>query len=177
MHVQALLRHVGHPHPALRAHLLLIVGNLRLRRLQTVIQSPFSSFADADAVATDGNIGDGAPRHGSSLAAGEPPKPAPLYRALKSAAAAALTAALRVSVSRGGHDWGVLSGSCMGLVVLYLTTAANSSGGGKGLGQDEQGRMAAREDASEDATGTCSELEVSDRLQDGHTNSALQLTT
>lgn len=136
-HVQALLRHVGHPHPALRAQLLLIVGKLRLRRLQNVIQSRPSSHADAEAAATnDGSFGGGAPPHGSSLPVGELPKTQLFRGRLKSAAAAALTAALRVSFSRGGHDWGILSGACMSLVVLYFTTAASSSKGDRSLAED-----------------------------------------
>ncbi|CBJ30185.1 hypothetical protein Esi_0179_0018 [Ectocarpus siliculosus] len=46
---------------------------------------------------------------------------------LEAATATALTAALRVSFSRGGHDWRVMSDACMSLVVLYHITAETTS--------------------------------------------------
>ncbi|CAM9321001.1 unnamed protein product [Ectocarpus sp. 13 AM-2016] len=46
---------------------------------------------------------------------------------LEAATATALTAALRVSFSRGGHDWRVMSDACMSLVVLYNITAETTS--------------------------------------------------
>eukprot|EP00752_Nemacystus_decipiens_P012187 g10805.t1 len=154
----ALLRHIAHPHPALRAHLLLIVGKLRLRRLQGCIQASTSSDAPADTAGVDCSIEIGAPKHGSSLTTREPAKAAILGRRLAAAARAALTAALRVSFARGGHDWGLLSSGSMSLVVLYLTTAANSNGEGKGIGEDGQ-EIAAREGTADNTAGTCSELE------------------
>ncbi|CAM9320928.1 unnamed protein product, partial [Ectocarpus sp. 13 AM-2016] len=39
----ALLRHIAHPHPALRAHLLLLVGAFRLRQLKNIQGTPSSS--------------------------------------------------------------------------------------------------------------------------------------
>lgn len=173
-HLQALLRHVAHPHPALRAHLLLLVGKLRLRRLESAMYAQASSSSEimttsADVNATAAEYDDGAegaaPRHGSTSTGGDPPKTSPHCRRLKSAAAAALTAALRVSFSRGGHDWRVLSGACMGLVVLYVTTAANLSSRAKSLAEDED-RTAAKDGTIED-TGAYTEQEVNHWLQ-GH---------
>eukprot|EP00903_Cladosiphon_okamuranus_P012352 g11581.t1 len=161
----ALQRHVAYPHPALRAHLLLLVGKLRLRRLQSMAHPTLSSSssrnttmaATAVAAAADGTFGDGTPSHGSVLAIKEAPKTALLRRRLKSAVAAALTAALRVSFARGGHDCGVMSGACMSLVVLYSSTAANSSGGGNSSGAEEN-QISARGGSGEHADG-CSEEE------------------
>lgn len=53
--------------------------------------------------------------------------------------ATALTAALRVSFSRGGHDWRVMSDACMGLVSLYSTIVVKSTDGEDGVGDDGSG--------------------------------------
>lgn len=73
-------------------------------------------------------------------------------------------AALRVSFSRGGHDWGVLSGACMNLVVLYFTTAANLGGGWNNPGEEENGPTATV-GGDEDAVARGG-LEVDGRLED-----------
>lgn len=170
--LQALLRHVAHPHPALRANLLLLVGKLRLRRLQTVIRTPSPSpsggktppaapAAHATAVADD-NAGGAAPSHGSTLAAAESPQAALFSRRLKDAAVTALTAALRVSFAWGGHDRGILSGACMSLVVLYFTTAASPSGEGKSPEEGARG-MTASEGTAGEETGEGGGMKVSGR--------------
>lgn len=129
---QALLRHVAHPHPALRAQLLLIVGKLRLRRFQCTLQQSSAFPLGNTSVPGAGTAGTEAPKHGPTHTGGPLAEAAMERRRLEGAAAAALTAALRVSFARGGHDRGVMSGSCMGLVLVYFTMAMESSGGSCG---------------------------------------------
>ncbi|CAM9597313.1 unnamed protein product, partial [Ectocarpus sp. 8 AP-2014] len=124
----ALLRHIAHPHPALRAHLLLLVGTFRLRQLKNIQGSSSSSSGDpmgctATTAVADDSVGVYAPTHGSHL----PRMGSPDTSVLEAATATALTAALRVSFSRGGHDWRVMSDACMSLVVLYYITAETTS--------------------------------------------------
>ncbi|CAM9264371.1 unnamed protein product [Ectocarpus sp. 12 AP-2014] len=124
----ALLRHIAHPHPALRAHLLLLVGAFRLRQLKNIQGTSLSSSRDpmgstATTAVADGSAGVYAPTHGSHL----PRMGSPDTSMLEAATATALTAALRVSFSRGGHDWRVMSDACMSLVVLYYITAETAS--------------------------------------------------
>lgn len=71
----------------------------------------------------DDSAGVYAPTHGSHL----PRMGSPDTFVLEAATATALTAALRVSFSRGGHDWRVMSDACMSLVVLYYITAETTS--------------------------------------------------
>ncbi|CAM9247652.1 unnamed protein product, partial [Ectocarpus fasciculatus] len=124
----ALLRHIAHPHPALRAHLLLLVGTFRLRQLKNIQGSSSSSSGDPMGSATttavaDDSTGVYAPTHGSHL----PRVGSPDTSMLEEATETALTAALRVSFSRGGHDWRVMSDACMSLVVLYYISAGKIS--------------------------------------------------
>ncbi|CAM9209213.1 unnamed protein product [Ectocarpus sp. 4 AP-2014] len=124
----ALLRHIAHPHPALRAHLLLLVGAFRLRQLKNIQGASSSSSWDpmgstATSTGADDSAGAYAPTHGSHL----PRMGSPDTSMLEAATATALTAALRVSFSRGGHDWRVMSDACMNLVVLYYITAETIS--------------------------------------------------
>lgn len=85
------MRHAANPHPALRAQALLLIGKLRLRRLQSWQQT------------NGGN------------------RPTDLIERLAQVTAMALSAALRVSFSRGGHDWSLMGEACMALVLLYAT--------------------------------------------------------
>lgn len=94
---QALMRHVASPHPAVRAHLLLLIGKIRLRRLQTLR----------------------APRVAENGPDMNTPLPGGFQSALEEATASALTAALRVSFGRGGHDWRIMGDACLGLVMLH----------------------------------------------------------
>ena len=94
---QALMRHVASPHPAVRAHLLLLIGKIRLRRLQTLRASRVSKNKPSRATTPPGR----------------------LERVLEEASAKALTAALSVSFHRGGHDWRVMGDACLGLVMLH----------------------------------------------------------
>lgn len=87
---QALMRHAANPHPALRAHALLLIGKLRLRRLQSIRKS------------NDGS------------------RPIEFMARLAQGTEMALSAALRVSFSRGGHDWSLMGEACMALVLLYV---------------------------------------------------------
>ncbi|CAB1113909.1 unnamed protein product [Ectocarpus sp. CCAP 1310/34] len=124
----ALLRHIAHPHPALRAHLLLLVGTFRLRQLKNIQGTSSSSSRDpmgstATTAVDDDSAGVYALTHGSHL----PRMGSPDTSILEAATATALTAALRVSFWRGGHDWRVMSDACMSLVVLYYITAAKTS--------------------------------------------------
>lgn len=105
------MRHVASPHPAVRAHLLLLIGKIRLRRLQTLRAARVARNEPGGAAALSGG----------------------LERALEGASATALTAALRVSFGRGGHDWRIMGDACLGLVMLH----AFSSGGNGAIDGDD----------------------------------------
>ncbi|CAM9135050.1 unnamed protein product [Scytosiphon promiscuus] len=116
----ALLRHVAHPHPALRAHALLLVGRLRLRRLLSTPPALQLHSSAMDATAgSNANV----PRHERSVLPYTTVHVEGVSRSFQSylegAAATALTAALRLSFSRGGHDGRVMIDACMCLVRLY----------------------------------------------------------
>lgn len=76
---------------------------------------------------------------------------------LESAAATALTSALRASFSSGGHDSRVMIDACMCLVRLYTTlynpsgcsSSATSSGEGSGTGPGGGGKDACEGDGRE----------------------------
>lgn len=99
------MRHVASPHPAVRAHLLLLIGKTRLRRFQTLRASRVAENEPGGAKALPGG----------------------LERALEEASATALTAALRVSFGRGGHDWRVMGDACLGIVMLHAFSDGRSS--------------------------------------------------
>lgn len=107
---------MANPHPAERAQILLLVGKLRLRRLQSIWGS---SIPPKD----PGRVG---------LADG-------IFKStLEEATRSALTAALTVSFKRGGHDWRVMGDACMGLVFLYATSC--------GIGELNTGSQASEAD-------------------------------
>lgn len=135
---QALFRHVAYPHPALRAHLLLLVGKIRLHRLQSALQETSAGLSGNTppvSCAAAGAAGVDAPKYGTAQMGQPPPEATLIPRRLGGAAAEALAAALRVSFSRGGHDWEVMNGACMGLVLVYVTLAMSSNGRSDGSGR------------------------------------------
>lgn len=119
--LQALMRHVAHPHPAVRAHALLLIGKFRLCRLQRLRGLPEAVGHTVETIS-----------------------PADDFRQrLEEATSTALQAALRVSFARGGHDRRLMSQACMGLVVLYvslsdeqaLAAESNNAGGDRRNGR------------------------------------------
>lgn len=101
------MRHVAHPHPALRAHILLLLGKLRFRQLQ---QLRASRNAEGE---VDRNF-----RFGPESDDGE--RATAYDRALQAATADALKTALEVSCQRGGHDGRLMKDACMHLVLLNI---------------------------------------------------------
>lgn len=110
------MRHVAHPHPALRAHALLLVGKLRLRRLQELRRSwslrfrPRFNGASLGPENARANIGEGAD---------STTPPEEFVQSLQVGARQALTAALRVSFKRGGHEWKLMRDASLSLVMLH----------------------------------------------------------
>lgn len=98
--LQAIMRHVANPHPTVRAHLLLLIGKFRRRRLQHLRDSllaapplnpPNPCFSIEDETST-----------------------------LVKKTETALKAALTVSFAYGGHDSRVMTDACMELVLLHF---------------------------------------------------------
>lgn len=125
------MRHVSRPHPVLRARLLLIVGNLRLRRLRLLLESRMARRRDHGGCPSSGTVSDDP---GCDARAHE--------RALRGGAREALAAALRVSCLRGGHDWRLMADACKSLALLWAEGSdAFVADGGEGDTGDPSERM------------------------------------
>ncbi|CAM9195336.1 unnamed protein product [Sphacelaria rigidula] len=118
----ALMRHIAHPHPVLRAQALLLVGKLRLRRLQVLKASRRGTSYLSPGGTSDGHARD---REGGQE---QMQVKSATFRAfcrvvienLEISARTALAAALRVSFQRGGHDWMLMRDACMSIVELQV---------------------------------------------------------
>lgn len=123
--LQAIMRHVANPHPAVRAHLLLLIGKFRRRRLQ--------HLRDSLPVAPPTN----------------PPNPCSSTEDTTSKLAekteTALKAALTVSFARGGHDSRVMTDACMELVLLHFPLQFSRK---RSADREEINKEVAKEDAA-----------------------------
>lgn len=120
--LQAIMRHVANPHPAVRAHLLLLIGKFRRRRLQHLRDSLLAAPPD------------------------NPPNPCSSTEdatsTLVEKTETALKAALTVSFTHGGHDSRVMTDACMELVLFHFPLQSSHE---KSVDEEEINKEAAKD--------------------------------